>query len=106
MAKKPSAYSIRLTSLRAPYTRAKVRFESTRKPVEFAHDELSTEQLLRLQADPAIKIELFDPKTGEAADIGVETLLPATEGAADPVEDGAAPETPPVVDPKEGDAQP
>lgn len=73
-AKKPSvsaspiaALKLKLTSSRAPYTRGGVSFASNRTPVILGHDEITSAQLAKIIADPAIALALTDPETGLSA---------------------------------------
>lgn len=76
---------IRLTSSRAPYTRAGIRFASNRTPVVLSGAEVSDDQLVRLSEDTAISIEIVDPATGDRIEM-VKSPEGAPEGAP-PAED-------------------
>lgn len=71
---------VRLTSSRAPYTRGGVRFASNRVPVSLGRDQITEDQLLKIDADAAITIELVLVETGRAVTVPHGTLTAAHGG--------------------------
>lgn len=102
---------LKLTSSRAPYTRGGVSFASNRTPVVLGHDEITSAQLVKIIADPAIALALTDPETGLSAplpaDLFDETGKPDEARLAEIAEallaDVAKAPKPTPEPPKEGD---
>lgn len=92
--------NVELTSTRAPYTRAGVRFSSTRTPVR---ERVSRERLAKLHADRRIGITLLNDDGEPDAELTAATL--ASFGGDDPAgttpADPGGPGTPPPHPPQE-----
>jgi len=79
---------IRLRSRRAPYVRAGIRFSSIRVAVEISEDQLTADQLDKLNRDPAISIEIADAPAGEAGDSSSGAAPAATTATTAPTRKG------------------